>query len=106
MKLIGFSGFKFDTELNATEIGYRFLPSYWGKGIATESGLPFIKLGFEKFDLKEIVDVVYDTNTASIRVLEKLGMQLKKIGDFFDWGHTCMWYSISKDKFLLRSSTL
>jgi RimJ/RimL family protein N-acetyltransferase len=104
-KLIGFSGLKFDTVLNATDIGYRILPSYWGKGIATESSLPFIKIGFEKFSLEEIVGVAYETNPASIRVLEKLGMQLQKTGDFFDSGHICKWYAISKAEYLNASKT-
>ena len=35
-KVIGFAGLKYLPEIGETDIGYRFLPSYWGKGIASE----------------------------------------------------------------------
>jgi len=98
-KVIGFSGLKLDEEIGATDIGYRFLPKYWGKGIATESSLPFIKMGFEQFNLNEIVGLAFKTNIASIRVLKKLGMQLKKEGDFLNSGNICDWYEIIKTEF-------
>ena len=31
--LIGAAGLKYLSEINETDIGYRFLPSYWNKGI-------------------------------------------------------------------------
>jgi len=98
-KVIGFSGLKFEKEFNATDIGYRFLPSYWGLGIATESSLPFIKMGFENFGLEEIVGVAFESNKASLRVLTKLGMRLRTTGDFFDNGQICKWYSITKAEY-------
>ena len=32
-KLIGFAGLKYLPELDETDIGYRILPEYWGKGL-------------------------------------------------------------------------
>ena len=48
-KVIGFAGLKYLPEFGKTDIGYRFLPQYWGQGIATEVSLPIVKYGFEKF---------------------------------------------------------
>ena len=36
-KVIGFCGLKYLDDLEAVDIGYRFLPEYWGRGLATES---------------------------------------------------------------------
>lgn len=74
-ELIGFSGLKFVPELDATDIGYRFLPQYWGRGFATESGLASLRYGFESIGLERIDGFVLPDNAASIRVLEKLGLE-------------------------------
>ena len=42
------------TEFNETDIGFRFLPKYWGKGIATEVSLEILKYGFEILRLENI----------------------------------------------------
>ena len=34
-EVIGFSGIKYVPEIEDTELGYRFLPEYWGRGLAT-----------------------------------------------------------------------
>ena len=37
-KLIGFTGIKYLPEMGGeSDLGYRFLPDYWGQGIATET---------------------------------------------------------------------
>jgi ribosomal-protein-alanine N-acetyltransferase len=46
---------------------------YWGRGLATEAGRAFVRLGFDELRLKRIVAVADVRNAASIRVLEKLG---------------------------------
>ncbi|MCL1079979.1 N-acetyltransferase [Parashewanella spongiae] len=74
-KVIGFTGFKFETRstVQATDIGYRFLPEYWGQGLATESGLACIEYAKKHMSLEQILgDVVVD-NTGSSNVLKKLG---------------------------------
>lgn len=74
-RIIGFSGLKKLTDLHgAVDVGYRFFPEYWGQGFATESGLVSIKFGFETLGLEEIIGIAHPENTASIHVLEKLGL--------------------------------
>ena len=46
-KIIGFAGLKYLPEFEKTDIGFRFLPEYWGKGIATEVSVAIIRYGFE-----------------------------------------------------------
>ncbi len=74
-RMIGFCGLKFLPEFAAVDLGYRFLPEYWGQGLATESSLAAVRFGFEVLQLEEIIGLVIPANTASVRVLEKVGLQ-------------------------------
>jgi len=56
------------------EIYYKLLPSYWGKGFATEISRILIKYGFEYFHLHKVEAGVATENIRSIHVLEKSGM--------------------------------
>ena len=42
-EVIGFSGVKYVPEIEDTELGYRFLPEYWGRGLATEAGAAVLR---------------------------------------------------------------
>lgn len=56
-----------------TQLGYSFLPAYWGKGLATElvkAGLEYFK---EKTTLQEIYGVTEVPNVASQKALLKNG---------------------------------
>ena len=57
------------------EIGFRLLPAYWSKGYATEGGQALLNYAFAQLKLNEVQAKVAVDNTASIRVLEKLGLQ-------------------------------
>lgn len=76
--MIGFCGLKYLPELDAVDLGYRFLPPYWGRGLATEACRACVKFGFEILALEKIVALVLPENKASIRVLEKIGMEKGK----------------------------
>lgn len=56
------------------EIYYKFLPKYWGRGLATETAKTLIKAGFELFDCHKVEAGVATDNLPSIKVLEKTGM--------------------------------
>lgn len=77
-RFIGWCGLKFDNETQQTDIGFRFFEGEWGKGYATESANACLEIGFELFNLKEIVGRAMKENIASIRVLEKLGLTYEK----------------------------
>jgi [ribosomal protein S5]-alanine N-acetyltransferase len=59
-------------------LGYWIGEDYWGKGIATECVRLIIDYGFSKLELEEISAYVFPENEASIRVLEKNGMNKKE----------------------------
>ena len=73
--IIGFCGLKYLSDLDAVDVGYRFLPEYWGQGFATEACIASLHFGFTTLKLDEIIGIVLPDNVASIRVLEKAGMQ-------------------------------
>ncbi len=78
-RLIGFTGLKRLEEFGGeVDLGYRFLPEFWGQGLATESGLPCIRYGFEVLGLVRIIGLALPDNVASIRVLKKCGMTFER----------------------------
>ncbi|GAB3346874.1 GNAT family N-acetyltransferase [Marilutibacter aestuarii] len=76
-ELVGFCGLKYLEDLCETDIGYRFLPRYWGLGYATESATAVMRHGTDILGLKRIIGLVEPGNAGSIRVLEKLGLGLE-----------------------------
>ncbi|MEU9120185.1 GNAT family protein [Streptomyces sp. NPDC048506] len=56
-------------------IGYVFHPDHAGHGYATEAGRALLKLGFEELRLHRIQAELDGRNTASARLLERLGMR-------------------------------
>jgi RimJ/RimL family protein N-acetyltransferase len=64
------------------ELGYAFARDAWGKGYATELAHGLLRFGFDTLKLDEIYGVVIPENTASRRVLEKIGMRNLGMGDY------------------------
>ena len=73
--IIGFCGLKYLPDLDVVDVGYRFLPRYWGRGLGTEACVASLDFGFTTLCLDQIVGFVVPGNVSSIRVLEKAGMQ-------------------------------
>ena len=74
-KMIGTCGFtRFDFHSNSAEVGYVLNPEYWGKGYATEAVKAVVKFGFETIGVVRIEAKYMEGNTASLRVMEKVGM--------------------------------
>ncbi|HEY2288627.1 MAG TPA: GNAT family N-acetyltransferase [Streptosporangiaceae bacterium] len=57
------------------EIGYVFHPGHGGHGFATEAATALLRLGFDDLRLHRIIGRIDGRNTASARVLERLGMR-------------------------------
>lgn len=90
LKFIGWCGLKVRPERNEIDLGYRFIKEAWGKGYATEAAFACLKYGFEQLGLKRIVGRAMPQNVASLRVLEKCGMQY--IGEDIVDGHPAKTY--------------
>lgn len=96
-KLIGFCGLKYLPDVGEVDLGYRFLPEYWGQGLATEACRASVKFGFHTIQLQQIIAHVMPENTASIRVLEKVNMQLDGLREYD--GHRVLQYRIEQRDF-------
>ena len=76
---VGMCGLLKRDNLPDVDIGYAFLPEYWGAGFAFEAAEATLRHAAGKFDLKRVIAVVSPGNTASIRLLEKLGFQYERM---------------------------
>jgi len=61
--------------LDDPDVGYAFLERFWGRGYASEAAAATLAHGRAVLGLKTIVAITTPTNTASIAVLEKIGMK-------------------------------
>jgi RimJ/RimL family protein N-acetyltransferase len=60
------------------EVGYSFIPKYWGKGYATEAATAFYDLALELKLADFVVSVIHQDNIRSQRVAEKNGLKIWK----------------------------
>jgi RimJ/RimL family protein N-acetyltransferase len=60
------------------DIGFAFLPGYDGKGFGYESASAIMDYCKTQFQLKRILGITLEANTASVRLLEKLGLTFEK----------------------------
>ena len=90
----------FDTEEvnGGVELGYSIGKAYWGKGIATETARAAIRFGFDTAKMERIVGVVVPENTASWRVLERLGFVYEKSTQAYGWDEL-RFYILQRERF-------
>jgi [ribosomal protein S5]-alanine N-acetyltransferase len=74
MEFIGLCGLKYRPETDEIDLGYRLMQKAWGKDYATEAAQASLEHGFNKLNLKLITGRANIENLASIKVLEKAGM--------------------------------
>ena len=61
--------------LPAIEVGWRLGESFRGKGFAVEAAREALRWGFEDLQLSRVLSIFEPENTASGRVMERLGFQ-------------------------------
>lgn len=76
-RVIGFGGITLYpyNDVERINLGYRFAVSAWGQGFATEIARAALQFAFVELDQPQVYGVVRPAHTASIKVLEKIGMQ-------------------------------
>jgi len=104
---IGWSGLKYNTgekealnnKRDFYDIGYRFIPRFWGKGYATESALAVLDYGFKKLNIETICGAAEIDNIASNIILKKIGLQY--INEFSLEGVKASWYELKKEDYVI-----
>lgn len=76
---VGMCGLLKRDHLPDPDLGYAYLPAYWGQGFAYEAADATLQHCARKFGLKRVLGVVSEGNAGSIRVLEKLGMGFERM---------------------------
>jgi [ribosomal protein S5]-alanine N-acetyltransferase len=64
------------TVVGEATLAFYFGREYWGQGLASEAAGAFVRFGWEELRLARIVATVQVENSASVRILEKLGFEL------------------------------
>lgn len=77
-RVIGFGGLRIVEYPDCTvkNLGYRFAPEAWGKGLATEFSLTAIDYAFNVLNFEEVVGIVRKNHLASQKVLLKCGLTM------------------------------
>lgn len=81
-EFLGWCGLKYATDTDEHDIGFRFFKKYWNQGYAIEAAKACLDYGINDLEIKTIIGRAMKANTASIKVLEKIGMAYWKLMDF------------------------
>jgi RimJ/RimL family protein N-acetyltransferase len=104
--LVGRTGLMRQPEWRPTackdEIGWAVDRRRWGDGLATEAAAAALQDVFDRVGLEQVVSFALPANTASVRVMEKLGLAR---GGESEWkGTPHVWYSVAAHDFSGRVS--
>src|SRR6185436_8426043 len=100
-EFIGFGGLR--SLFGTPEIVYHLATAKWGRGFASEAARAILRFGFEQRAFDRIVAIAKPQNTASIHVLEKLGMRFEKNTRYYEID--VVQYEISREEFTPGSAT-
>lgn len=100
--MIGWSGLKLlkqpiNGHVETLDLGYRFIPEFWGKGYALEAAIASLDYGFKDLNAEAIYAYADAGNTGSNHILRKLGFE--NTGEFEDSGIMCFWYELKREKY-------
>ncbi|MGE0582346.1 MAG: GNAT family N-acetyltransferase [Steroidobacteraceae bacterium] len=79
---IGMCGLLKRDTLDDVDIGFAYLPAYWGQGYAYEAAAAVMDHGRRVLGIPRIVAIVSPDNAGSIRLLEKIGLVFERRIDF------------------------
>ena len=76
---IGMCGLLKRDSLPDVDLGFAFLPDYWGKGFAFEAASAVMSHARKVLELQSVLAITDPDNEASIKLLEKLGFHFDRV---------------------------
>lgn len=76
---VGICGLVKRESLQDVDIGFAFLPRFWSRGYATESGQAVKSYAIDVVGLNRVAAVTNPDNDGSIRVLERIGLKYERM---------------------------
>ena len=95
--LIGRCGLNYIPETLEVEIDFVLASRYWRKGYATEAAKASLYYGFKILSLDRIIALAKPENTASLRVIKKIGMRYITNTEY--WNIICAKYEILRGEY-------
>jgi [ribosomal protein S5]-alanine N-acetyltransferase len=99
--LIGFCGAGIWRDAPDLEIGWWLARAYWGRGLATEAATLALRDIFEGVKLERVMSIARPANTASTRIMQKLGLQFER--EFESEGVSLVQYGITRSQYAARA---
>jgi RimJ/RimL family protein N-acetyltransferase len=96
-EMIGFCGVGLWRRSPFPEVGWWLARAYWGRGLATEAAATALRDAFERVQLDRVVSIAMPANTASRRIMEKLGLEFEC--EFENDGVRLVRYAIDRTRY-------
>jgi len=97
--LVGWGGLQYLPDTREYEVGYVIGKPCWGQGYATELSTAALDFGFNQLALIEIIGLTHPDNSASRRILEKIGLRYCGLFEYF--GLPSSTYRLTREAFLM-----
>lgn len=81
--VVGMCGLVKRDELDIPDLGYAFLPEYWGRGYAFEASKAVLEDAISTHHMKAILGVTLPDNVASNKLLVKLGFVSNQVIELY-----------------------
>jgi len=90
---LGRCGLRYLDDTSEIELGYTLGRAHWGLGYATEASRVVVRHAFAVLGIERLVAIADPANTASVRVMQKIGMSYERLGHFY--GSECVLYALT-----------
>ena len=99
---MGFCGLWAPEGWPENEVGYGLLPQSQGKGLITEAAIASLKYAYHSLNWKTAISFIDARNTASVKIVERIGATKEGTGLLFDEIAADIWRHLPPKDFMER----